>query len=145
MDNFIIRKAQINDSTTISKLLKQLGYETEPLKIKKAVHNSSNDGNQVYVVSLNEKTIAVMSLIFFDYFPSAQKICRITAIVVDDDFRGLGIGSKLINHAKLIAVNEKCSVLEVTTSLKREKTQKYYEKIGFKKTSYKYIQELNNV
>ncbi|MCG6508355.1 GNAT family N-acetyltransferase [Vibrio parahaemolyticus] len=85
-----------------------------------------------------------MSVIFFNYFPSAEKLCRITSIVVDRASRGTGIGSKLIDYAKSVALAEKCSVLEVTTSLRREKTQTFYESIGFKKTSYKYVQRLEN-
>ena len=86
---------------------------------------------------LKEKVIAVMSIIFFDYLPSAQKLCRITSIVVDEKKRGSGVGSKLINHAKSVALSKKCNILEVTTSLQRQQTHEYYESIGFKKTSYK--------
>mgnify|MGYP000645706740 CR=1 FL=1 len=144
MNNYIIRKAQEDDVNVISKLLKQLGYETEPVVIKKMLTTATNPDNEVFVCTHNEKVIALMSLIIFNYFPSAQKLCRITSIVVNEKLRGSGVGTKLINHAKFIALNRNCSILEVTTSLKRQQTQKYYENIGFKKTSYKYILKLEN-
>ena len=140
----MIRKAQKEDAKSVSKLLTQLGYDTASLSVEEMLLNLSSKDNGVYVYVLKEKVIAVMSIIFFDYFPSAQKLCRITSIVVDEKIRGSGVGSKLINHAKSVALNRECNILEVTTSLQRQQTQEYYESIGFKKTSYKYIQKLDN-
>jgi len=142
MDKLIIRKARKEDVNSVSYLLKQLGYDTALLSVEEMLLNLSTDNNEIYVCELKEQIIAVMSIIFFDYFPSAQKLCRITALIVDEENRGSGIGSKLINFAKSVALSKKCSVLEVTTSLEREQTQKYYEDIGFEKTSYKYVLKL---
>ncbi|HCG7990915.1 TPA: GNAT family N-acetyltransferase, partial [Vibrio parahaemolyticus] len=140
----VVRAAQKDDAEIISSLLVQLGYDTEPSKIEILVSLAARGSDKIFVGVLNGKVIAVMSVIFFNYFPSAEKLCRITSIVVDRASRGTGIGSKLIDYAKSVALAEKCSVLEVTTSLRREKTQTFYESIGFKKTSYKYVQRLEN-
>ncbi len=140
----LVRAAQKDDAEIISSLLVQLGYDTEPSKIEVLISMATSGSNKIFVGVLNGKVIAVMSVIFFNYFPSAEKLCRITSIVVDRASRGTGIGSKLIDYAKSVALAEKCSVLEVTTSLRREKTQTFYESIGFKKTSYKYVQRLEN-
>ena len=147
--DYYIREAQIDDADSIAKLLLQLGYETKSSDVRHMllatndVASTTND--EVYVCVFKGDVVAVMSLIFFNYFPSAQKLCRITAIVVDDSLRGSGIGSHLIHHAKCVASTASCSVLEVTTSLKRLQTQSYYEKIGFKKTSYKYVLKLDKI
>lgn len=45
---------------------------------------------------------------------------------------------------KIQAAKHKYNMLELTTSFARKKTQAYYEKIGFEKTSYKYVQKLDN-
>ncbi|MFH4576664.1 GNAT family N-acetyltransferase [Vibrio diabolicus] len=140
----VVRAAQKDDAEIISSLLVQLGYDTEPSKIEILVSLAASGSDKIFVGVLNGKVIAVMSVIFFNYFPSAEKLCRITSIVVDRASRGTGIGSKLVDYAKSVALAEKCSVLEVTTSLRREKTQTFYESIGFKKTSYKYVQRLEN-
>jgi N-acetylglutamate synthase-like GNAT family acetyltransferase len=144
MSKLEIRVAQGSDAIVISNLLKQLGYATAPSKIETLVSMVDSGNNKVYVGVLNGQTIAVMSLIFFNYFPSAEKLCRITSIVVDEAVRGSGVGSKLIDYAKSMALAGKCSMLEVTTSLRREQTQTYYESIGFQKTSYKYVQTLED-
>ena len=140
MTTLEIRKAEKDDANRISILLLQLGYETTPSKIADMLSDSEN--GIVYVAVLDNNVVALMSIIYFTYFPSAQKLCRITSIVVDENLRGSGIGSKLIDYAKSTALADRCDVIEVTTSLKREKTQAYYESVGFKKTSYKYVQKL---
>ena len=144
MSKLEIRAAQIGDANVISSLLAQLGYDTEPSKIEVLVSMAASGNNKVCVGVLSGQVIAVMSVIFFNYFPSAEKLCRITSIVVDETARGSGVGSKLIDFAKSMALAEKCSILEVTTSLRREQTQAYYESIGFQKTSYKYVQKLED-
>lgn len=140
--NIKIRKAKESDSIFISSLLSQLGYELSISKIEQMISSFSDDMDLIYVATLKEEVLSVMSLIFFNYFPISEKICRITSIVVDDKVRGLGLGSKLIEHAKTIALENACTILEVTTSLKRDKTQAYYKSIGFNKTSYKYVLNL---
>jgi len=128
MSKFEIRKTQKGDSSAISSLLLQLWYDTAISKIEELASISSTD--EICVGVMDGKVIVVMSVIFFNYFPSAEKVCRITSIVVDEDARGSGLGSKLIDHAKSLALTKKCNVLEVTTSLWREKAQAYYESIG---------------
>lgn len=142
MFKFEIRKAHISDAGCISGLLGQLGYKTPPSTIETLVLAPDND-SAVYVGEQCGNVVAVVSVIYFCYFPSAEKFCRITSIVVDQEVRGAGIGSKLIDHVKSIASAKKCDVLEVTTSLQRAQTQVYYESIGFQKTSYKYVQKIN--
>jgi len=142
MSKLEIREAQKGDASIISSLLIQLGYNTASSKIETLISMTSSENNEIYVGILDGKVIAVMSIIFFKYFPAAEKLCRRTSIVVDETVRGSGVGSKLIDYAKSMALSQKCSMLEITTSLRREQTQAYYESIGFQKTSYKYVQRL---
>jgi N-acetylglutamate synthase-like GNAT family acetyltransferase len=80
--------------------------------------------------------ILLISVIYFDYFPSQEKIYRITSIVVDQNILGAGVGSQLIDFAKCLSKQLRCSKLAVTTSIVRQTTQQYYEKIGYTKNSY---------
>ncbi|MGX9419039.1 GNAT family N-acetyltransferase [Vibrio sp. WJH972] len=143
MSKLDIREAVKSDAGVLSGLLVQLGYDTDASTIDAFLSSSTNDHSNVYVGVLEGHVVAVMSILFFDYFPSGKRFCRITALVVDDSMRGKGVGSTLIEYAKSKAIAEKCSILELTTSLSRVQTQRYYERIGFEKTSYKYVQKLD--
>ena len=141
MSDIKIRKAKISDTESVRLLLAQLGYELPISKLDEALASTQRN-DDIVVCTQNGEVLGVMSLIYFDYFPSLQRICRITAIVVDESARGSGIGTRLITFAQKSAQENACQVLEVTTSLIRESTQKYYESIGFEKSSYRYFQKL---
>lgn len=142
MNQSNIKKAQETDVPRIKVLLFQLGYELSLSKIKAMVSKSGTSDEDIFVAIQDEEVIAVMSLIYFNYFHSGEKLCRITAIVVDESKRGSGIGTSLIDYAKMRAQAKKCHILELTTGALREKTITFYENIGFQKTALKYEQKL---
>ena len=139
-----IRQAQEEDATRIVALLLLLGYETTPSIVEALIANSHRKTDEINVGIREGVIVAVMTLIYFDYFPSAEKRCRITAIVVDEHVRDQGIGTALMDYAKARAKAERCKTLEITTSLLRHHTHSFYESRGFRKTSYMYVQELDH-
>ncbi|MCG9965077.1 MAG: GNAT family N-acetyltransferase [Shewanella sp.] len=141
MDAIQIRPAQLTDLNPIASLLLQLGYSATEAQLQQYLNNP-NRTDEIYLAESNGVVVGLISLIFFDYFPSQQQICRITALVVTEASRGLGVGTQLIDFAKDRASKRGCCQLEVTTSMRRDKTQAYYESIGFEKTSFRYIQAI---
>lgn len=136
------RKAIDDDSLAIKELLHQLGYSSPVESISETI-NSSDENSELFVTLVDGKVVAFMSLIYFYYFPSNCRVCRITGITVDASVRGRGVGSQLIAFASEMGQQNNCKQLEVTTSLVREKTQKYYEFLGFKKASLRYYQPID--
>lgn len=143
MDAIQIRPAQLTDLNPIASLLLQLGYSATEAQLQQYLNNP-NRTDEIYLAESNGVVVGLISLIFFDYFPSQQQICRITALVVTEAIRGLGVGTQLIDFAKDRASKRGCCQLEVTTSMRRDKTQAYYESIGFEKTSFRYIQAIED-
>ena len=138
-----IRKAQKQDSVLIQSLLEQLGYSNSKQSIVEAI-DASHHHSEIFVALEQNKVIAFISTIYFYYFPSNCNVCRITGIAVDSSMRGNGVGTELINFAKQIGLNNGCEQLEITTSIIREKTQKYSEYLGFQKASVRYFQTIGN-
>lgn len=138
-----IIKAQPAHVHSIRRLLQQLGYDSQTTELVSplSVHDPHSE---VFVAISQSNVIALMSLIYFHYFPTQQSLCRITAIVVDKNLRNCGIGKKLIEFAANQAQAHSCAQLEVTTSLARESTQACYEHMGFTKASYRYYFDIAN-
>ncbi|WP_432470550.1 GNAT family N-acetyltransferase [Amphritea sp. HPY] len=134
-----IRAATIEDSAQVSVLMLQLGYQLTPVQTAEMIHSHQKRNDEVYVGLLDNQVRAVISLIYFDYFPGAQRLCRITALVVDESLRGQGYGTALVELARARAKARQCSSLELTTNFRRNKTHAYYEHLGFEKTSYKFV------
>ncbi|MFB2639078.1 GNAT family N-acetyltransferase [Shewanella bicestrii] len=137
-----IRQAQITDLNAMANLLLQLGYSASKTQLQQYLDDPKRS-DEIYLAESEGAVVGLISLIFFDYFPSQQQICRITALVVAEASRGLGVGTQLIDFTKDRASERGCRQLEVTTSMRREQTQAYYESIGFEKTSFRYIQNLD--
>ncbi|MGR5140133.1 GNAT family N-acetyltransferase [Photobacterium sp. DNB23_23_1] len=135
----MIRHATMEDGPAICVLLKQLGYQASPATIDAMLDKTDQVS---FVFDGGEALYGVMTLITFPYFPTGERICRITALVADKDKRGKGIGSTLIEAAKNHAREHACQLLEVTTSLSRYQAQEFYAKQGFEKRSLRYTLEL---
>lgn len=147
MESKNIRLAQLHDAESIQLLLEQLGYVLPVAALAKTLteyqDNPQSRSDELLVCEQPDaqgepQVVAVMALMFFDYFPALSRICRITAIVVNAGMRGQGIGTQLIDFAKARGRQENCQLLELTTSTQRITTQQYYESIGFTKTSFRY-------
>uniref|UniRef100_UPI0040487F29 GNAT family N-acetyltransferase n=1 Tax=Shewanella baltica TaxID=62322 RepID=UPI0040487F29 len=147
MESKNIRLAQLHDAESILVLLEQLGYALPVATLAQTLteyqDNPQSRSDELFVCEQpnaqgDRQVVAVMALMFFDYFPALSRICRITAIVVNADIRGQGVGTLLIDFAKARGRQEACQVLELTTSTQRIATQQYYESIGFTKTSFRY-------
>jgi GNAT superfamily N-acetyltransferase len=57
--------------------------------------------------------------------------CEITGLVVDEKYRGKGIGLQLIEHAIQWTRVKNCERIRVRTNMKRVETHKFYSIAGF--------------
>ncbi|WP_245921348.1 GNAT family N-acetyltransferase [Bowmanella denitrificans] len=128
-------------NSSVQRLLLQLGYSSVEEDIIKFLE-LQNSNSEVLVIIFDSQVVGLISLVYYDYFPLQRKICRITSVVIEESFRGKGIGRKVMDLACERARDNDCHKLEVTTSLARKKTHKFYESFGFKKSSFRYAIDL---
>lgn len=138
-EEFMIRKVETRDADALVRLLSQLGYQVSEAEAVKSILAVADGTHEIYVGVLGTEVVAAISLIAFPYFPSGSRYCRVTALVVDEQSRGKGFGKQLMAKASVRAWELTCSVMEVTTSMQRLATHKFYEGLGFEKTSFKYV------
>lgn len=72
----------------------------------------------------------------------AAPIAEVQELVIGDRWRGQGLGSELIVFA--LAFCKECGALQVelTSNFTRAGAHRFYEREGFRKTSYKYVKAL---
>lgn len=73
----------------------------------------------------------------------AKKCSFIDDLIVNENYRNIGIGKSLLEDAVSYAKKKDCEVIELTSVLLNEKAHSFYENNGFKKHSYKFKQYLN--
>ena len=75
-------------------------------------------------------------------FMRYRKLLSIDTLCIDEDFRGQGIGTKILEFAKNIAKEENCTDMHLTVNPNNENAIKVYEKFGMKVYNLSYMMKL---
>ncbi len=132
--NICIRPVTVGDSSVIRGLLEQLGYELTAEQIsKKIAVFAQKEGHHAFVVEIDGHVTGFMSLHIMEWFHRPDCVARLSAIVVDKEFRGAGIGRTLMAFAEMKAIQSGCTIMEVSSSLRRkaEGTYDFYASLGY--------------
>jgi GNAT superfamily N-acetyltransferase len=91
------------------------------------------------------KVIAFCALAVVNNFWQEGRIAYVYAMVVDEPFRGNGIGRKLLDQAYKTARVEGCKKIELDSAFHRVKAHGFYEAIGFEKRAFLFSKDLPSV
>ena len=103
------------------------------------------------LVSLNQKLTAAIldnrivgycSLTIKNNFWQAGYVGNVDELVVDHNYRSLGIGKKLMTNIEEIARQHHCKLIELDSSFHRKEAHQFYENIGFKSRAYLFTKSL---
>ena len=67
---------------------------------------------------------------------------RISMMVVDEKLRNRGIGAVLVAAAEQALAAQGCYMVEVTSHVRRTEAHRFYERIGYQRTSVRLAKEL---
>jgi GNAT superfamily N-acetyltransferase len=67
---------------------------------------------------------------------------RVTALSVMPDERGRGTGAALMAAAEAWARERGAVTLRLTTAVRRERAHRFYERLGYERTGYRYVKKL---
>jgi ribosomal protein S18 acetylase RimI-like enzyme len=112
---------------------KQLDKEALNLVFIRAVY-SEND--ELFCALDNDKIIGFCSYAIVNNLWQEGKISYMYAMIVDEGYRGNGIGTKLMKCAIEDSKKKGLKRLELDSGFPREKAHKFYETLGFEKRAY---------
>lgn len=94
---------------------------------------NSNNLTKIFVCEFENEIIATITCsVELKFIRNLGSICHIEDFVIDERYRNVGIGSKLLNLAKEYAREIKCYKIILDS---KDEVKGFYEKNGFKKTS----------
>jgi len=97
--------------------------------------NYLSDPNSITIVMSEQKIIIGVATLHI-----IKKLTRILGLIedvaVNEDYRGLGIGKKLVKELIKIGNEKNCDKIVLSSS---EKNSKFYEKIGFQKNELQMV------
>jgi GNAT superfamily N-acetyltransferase len=139
---FFIRPARASDIPELVRLFGELGYVMAPDVLAKRWAAFAAAGEQALVAvdeaSPDERLFGVTTVHATPVLHRAGPVGRVTALVVDATLRGRGIGRALMAAAERWAAERGCVLLEVTSNQRRVDAHKFYEGLGFERTSFRF-------
>lgn len=143
--NMIIRDSKIEDFNEVFSLFGQLWPNKElHFNDLNTVFNRGiqSETDKYICAEVNSKVIGFCALSIVNNFWLEGYIAYIYAMIVDDSYRGKGIGTSLLEKVFDIAKLMGCKKIELDSGFPREKAHKFYEKIGFEKRAYLFSKDL---
>ena len=134
-----IAQLERTDLEELSKLYQQLiPNEVSIEKMESVFERNKNNKNHIALVAReNSKLLGtLMAYICEMYFGQCRSFMVIEDLVVDQNLRGKGIGSSLMEVAESKARENNCSYIMLITDNDREESQNFYKKLGYSTDEY---------
>jgi len=132
MTDVVIRPATPDDLPALTNLTAELGYPDTEEEIRKRFDRvSKQPDHKIVVAERDGKAVGLMSFHSLDLLYGAERLGRITALVVTESERGNGIGRMLVAKAEQFARDEGCKRIELTSGNRRVEAHKFYERLGY--------------
>lgn len=144
MDSITIRSANAGDAAALSLLLGQLGYPTEvadvPARLEKLY---ARPGSAVLVAESAEgRVIAAVTVHLFQALHTSEPTAWLTAVVVEENARGRGIGAAIVEFAERWAMERGAHKISLTSATRRLRAHQFYKDHGYEQTGVRLAKDL---
>jgi len=139
----LLRRATEADEKHVESLLAELGYPSKEADVRHRLRNSLRSDTSCFLLAQSaSEVVGLVCAELVPYFPHGSTICRVTGLVVSAQHRGQGVGEKLLAGAADFARENHCSGIEVTSAEHRLDAHRFYQRLGFSRTSFRFFQAL---
>jgi GNAT superfamily N-acetyltransferase len=141
----IVRPAGPQDVNRITTLCEQLGYPLAEKLVRERLKALIGDKTrQMFVAEIDDTFVVGWVEIDLRPLLITGPAAEIGGLVVDEAYRGSGIGSLLMRQAEQWARENGCLLVYLRSNAIRENAHRFYESIGYGniKTSYTFRKEL---
>ncbi len=135
-----IREVSPNDKESIYRLLVVLEETNIDTKQFSDIFDFNILNPQVfyYVYEKEDKILGFISIHVQKLLHHTANIAEIQEFIVDENMRHHGVGKRLFQKAKEVAVYNDCQQLEVCCNNKRIPSHKFYQSQGMTNSHYKF-------
>ena len=143
MSEIRIRTPQAGDAEVVARLVTQLGYASEPAQVAaRLTHLEGHPDIRAYVAERDGMVLGMIGLMVFPAFHRDGLHGYVTALVVDENARGSGIGAALLAASESWFKERGAKRVNLTTALYREEAHGFYERLGYTFTGKRYTKIL---
>jgi GNAT superfamily N-acetyltransferase len=127
----VIREAVIADADALARLSNQLGYAITIAGTFQNLESILPDQNQTVLVAFHDGKVVGWIHVFLATRVESTPFCEIGGLVVDDQYRRMGIGKLLIERIKPWCSNKGGRIIRVRSNVKRIEAHEFYSQLGF--------------
>ena len=127
-----IREISAKDAEGVAKLATQLGYDSHMAQTLLRIQQINNSNENCAFVAVVDHHIVGWIHGFYTLRIESDPFVEIGGLIVDETYRNLNIGKRLIENVKLWAKKHRVKKLKVRCNIKRTESHKFYERLGFK-------------
>ena len=142
MNGIAIRNATAADSAAIQRLIGQLGYSATQGEVQSRLSAIEAAGQEVLVATFALEVIACLSTSTMIVPHRLAPVGRISMMVVDERWRGKGVGAEMAAAAERLLAGKGCQIVEVTSNLRRTDAHRFWERLGYERTSARFARNV---
>ena len=134
LSNMHIRHAIPEDAASIQILLEQLGYTLTVAQVLDRINAFNRDYQQLIVAEKDNTLVGCIGFGCYEHLVLPGRCCNIDTLIVEQNNRGKGIGTALVQHAEAYAVKNHCVTVELVSANHRKKTgtHRFYQDLGYR-------------
>ncbi|WP_395623240.1 GNAT family N-acetyltransferase [Sphingomonas daechungensis] len=138
----VIREARESDAPRLVDLIIALGHPIDEADVRRNLEILGKNEIPPLVATDIERVIGMCGLSAMVTVHRPAPVGRVSVMIVDESYRGRGIGALLMAEAEKRLSAHGCHILEVTSNVSRERAHQFYEKLGYERTSYRFMKTL---
>ena len=127
----LIREATTADADRVAVLSTQLGYPADELVMKRRIQSTQQDAQQILFVAETDGIVVGWLQAFLRVLLMHDAEAEVGGIVVDERFRGRGIGRALMKRAEVWASERKCDSVYLRSNVVRRDAHRFYLNLGY--------------
>ena len=132
----------MGDAAALAMLIGQLGYDAGANDVTERLAAMAAEGRVVLVAELDGAVVGCLSTSAMRVLHRPAPVGRISMMVVDEALRSRGIGAALVHAVEGALAAEGCYMIEVISHQRRTEAHRFYERLGYDRTSVRLAKEL---
>jgi len=140
--DLLIRPATMDDVPALAVLATHLGYPTGEAAMRDRMRNIVADaGHQTLVAESGGRVIGFAGMTWKWSYVDDEPRGELLSLVVDPGVRSRGAGAALMAASEEWMRARGAGSVHLTTALHREGAHRFYERIGYARTGFRYVKK----
>lgn len=125
-----IREALQSDAARIAALAVQLGYEVPVAHVERQIGRINDERTVLVAVVPRAGVVGWIGVALREAVIDSAR-ADIEGLVVEDEYRGNGVGQLLVEAAETWARRRGCTSMRLVSNVVRERAHEFYKRLGY--------------